>query len=173
MDKYGKLIDEHTLQFERLLSGPIARVWEYLTVGEKRALWFAGGPMDHYVGGNITFEFNHDNLSPLDEKYPEKYKDMEGGVTHNAKVVTYDEPHLLEIDWDGELVSFKLKEIGDQVLLTLTHTKLVQERDLRIGTFAGWHTHLDILVDRLDGKDPKAFWKAHSAMEDEYGKLIS
>jgi len=28
------------------LPGPIERVWEYLTDPDKRARWFAGGPME-------------------------------------------------------------------------------------------------------------------------------
>ncbi|WP_424960992.1 SRPBCC family protein [Ekhidna sp.] len=172
MDKYGKLIEDHTLQFERLLPGPIERVWEYLTDGEKRALWFAGGPMDTVPGGKVEYQFNHDLLSPEEEVIPEKYKDLEGGMTSMADVLTYNEPHLLVIGWEGGEVTFKLEEQGDQVKLTLTHSNLKRDRDARIGTFAGWHTHLDILQDRLSKKDPKAFWTAHSKMEEEYEQMI-
>jgi hypothetical protein len=38
---------------------------------------------------------------------------------------------------------------------------------------AGWHTHLDILVDVLEQQKPKAFWKTHSALEDEYAQRLS
>ena len=172
MDKYGKLIGDHTLQFVRLLPGPIERVWEYLTDGEKRALWFAGGPMDTKAGGKVEYQFNHDRLSPEEEVYPEKYENLKDGMTSMADVITYDAPTLLVIGWEGGEVTFKLEEQGDQVKLTLTHSNLKTDRDARIGTFAGWHTHLDILVDRLSGKDPKAFWKAHSAMEEEYVNMI-
>ena len=37
MNDYGELLDENTVRFERLLPGPIERVWSYLTEGEKRA----------------------------------------------------------------------------------------------------------------------------------------
>ena len=43
MNRYGERIDASTVRFERLLPGPIERVWEYLSNGTKRATWFAGG----------------------------------------------------------------------------------------------------------------------------------
>ena len=43
MSKYGERIDETTVRFERLLPGPIERVWQYLTDGDKRAKWLCGG----------------------------------------------------------------------------------------------------------------------------------
>ena len=39
MSRYGERIDDTTVRFERLLPGPIERVWEYLTDGDKRATW--------------------------------------------------------------------------------------------------------------------------------------
>jgi hypothetical protein len=38
----------------------------------------------------------------------------------------------------------------------------------RVG--AGWHTHLEILADRLEGKEPQGFWKVHMPLEEEYEK---
>ena len=46
MDKYGVVIAPNTIRFERLLPGPIERVWAYLTESEKRAKWLASGAMD-------------------------------------------------------------------------------------------------------------------------------
>ena len=46
MKNYGKLINASTLEFERILPGPIQTVWEYLVDADKRALWFAGGATD-------------------------------------------------------------------------------------------------------------------------------
>ena len=39
MNDYGELLDESTVRFERLLPGPIDRVWSYLTKSDKRAQW--------------------------------------------------------------------------------------------------------------------------------------
>ena len=31
-----------------------------------------------------------------------------------------------------------------------------------------WHTHLDMLIDLLNGREPQPFWKTHTAWEAEY-----
>ena len=169
----GKLIDPDTLQFERLLPGTLVQVWEYLTDPDKRALWFAGGEMDPFPGGKVTYRFNHKNLSPEDDPIPSKYKDLEEGMTSVANVLTYDPPRLLVIGWEGGEVSFKLEEAGDKVKLTLTHSNLPEDPERRVGTMAGWHTHLDIMVDRLSGKDPKGFWGVLMPLEKVYTKILS
>ncbi|WP_234274916.1 hypothetical protein [Billgrantia zhangzhouensis] len=38
---YGKDIAEDSIRFERLLPGPIERVWAFLTESDKRGLWLA------------------------------------------------------------------------------------------------------------------------------------
>lgn len=172
MNNYGKLIEQNTLQFVRLLSASMEEVWEYLVDDEKRGLWFAAGPMDSHAGGKVEYRFKHDTLSPEKEVIPEKYKNTEEGVTSPADVLTYDKPHLLEIGWEGGVVTFQLEEMGDQVKLTLTHSNLPADKDQRLGTFAGWHTHLNVLDDRIDGKDPKGFWTEHGKMEKVYNRVV-
>lgn len=167
MNDYGTLIAPNTLQFVRMLPGPIEYVWEYLTDPDKRALWFAGGPMELKAGGDVTFEFEHKRLSPEHDLPPEKYKEHENGSTSKATVLECVPPTKLVIDWEGK-VSFELEAVEDQVKLTLTHDHLNDERDPRIGVMAGWHTHLDILEDRVKGIDPKGFWAAHMKKEQEY-----
>ena len=41
MNEYGTLIGNNSIRFERLLPGPIERVWAYLVEPDKRALWLA------------------------------------------------------------------------------------------------------------------------------------
>ena len=62
MDKYGKVLSPDTIRFERLLPGPIERVWAYLTEPEKRAQWLAGGAMEGHVGGAVRLLLQHDGL---------------------------------------------------------------------------------------------------------------
>jgi len=42
---YGVLIEPATLKMERLLPGPIERVWAYLTQSDLRSQWMAAGDM--------------------------------------------------------------------------------------------------------------------------------
>ena len=170
MNEYGKLIDHTKLQFERLLPGSMDQVWEYLVDGEKRALWFAGGATDLQNGGKMALVFNNSQFSPPDPA-PEKYKEYGDGFVSEAVVLKSEPPHLLEIEWDG-IVRFELEEVGDQVKLTLTHEKIEDKLETRIGTLAGWHTHLNILVDLISGNEVKKFWPVHMGLEEEYSELI-
>ncbi len=40
-DAHGVLIEPMSLQIQRLLPGPIERVWSYITDGELRRTWLA------------------------------------------------------------------------------------------------------------------------------------
>jgi uncharacterized protein YndB with AHSA1/START domain len=42
-DEYGEVREPRTFRIERLLPGPIERVWSYLTESEKRRRWFGAG----------------------------------------------------------------------------------------------------------------------------------
>lgn len=41
---YGEKIAEESIRFERLLPGPIERVWAFLTESDKRGQWLAPAP---------------------------------------------------------------------------------------------------------------------------------
>ena len=76
MSEYGELIDESTVRFERLLPGPIERVWGYLTEKEKRAKWLCGGDVETSVGGHVDMHFHNVSLSTDDDiPRPDKYRD--------------------------------------------------------------------------------------------------
>ncbi|CFN67405.1 Uncharacterised protein [Bordetella pertussis] len=42
-DGHGARLDAQSIRFERLLPGPIERVWAWLADADKRARWLAGG----------------------------------------------------------------------------------------------------------------------------------
>lgn len=178
MEKYGKIIEPGTIRFERLLPGPIERVWAYLTESDKRGKWLASGKTEPQVGGLVELNFRHADLSPKDDPIPEKYKHMEDGTGFTGRVTQYDPPRLLSYTWGEETgeeseVTFELtpKE-DDKVLLVLTHRRLGDDSDLLISVASGWHTHLGILVDRLNGREPKGFWTVHGRMEEEYEERL-
>lgn len=167
MGKHGELITPTTLQFERIMPGPIHRVWEYLTDEKKRGLWFAAGPTDLNPNGEMKLVFQNSTLSSKPEATPEKYKDFGDGFESIAIVLKLEKPYLLVLEWEG-IVTFKLEELDDKVKLTLTHENLQQTNDAIVGTLAGWHTHLDILVDLMNEREPKGFWTVHMRLEQEY-----
>lgn len=175
---YGTFPEPETLRFERLVSGPIERVWDYLTKSDLKGKWLAAGDVEPRIGGKVEQRFHHQDLSEKDDSIPEKYKNMEDGSDLVGRVVNWDPPRLLSYTWpegtgDESIVTFELfpKE-NNKVLLILTHQKLGGDRNMLIGVAAGWHTHLGILVDRLEGKKPNSFWKIHIKMEKEYEQRL-
>ena len=172
MSHYGERIDKSTVRFERLLPGPIERVWEYLTDSDKRGSWFASGETELEVGGKVEMLFNNTSLSTLpDIDPPEKYKDFSDDIAFDGTVTQCAPPHLLAYTWNFENenseVCFELLQDGDKVRLVLTHRKLASDREV-LDVSAGWHTHLDILGDVLEGREPRPFWKTHTPLEAEY-----
>lgn len=175
MKDQGKLIGPSTLYFERLLPGPIEKVWKYLTDSELRGLWFASGETELKPKGKIEFHFKHDRLSDEHDPIPEKYSEHAEGSSSYGEVLEVDPPFLLKYVWGSDgIVTYKLTEVeSNQVLLELTHEKLSKDKDFRVGVMAGWHTHLNILQDRLEGKAPKGFWSVHMPLEDFYQKSLA
>lgn len=175
MDKYGKIISPDTIRFERVLPGPITRVWDYITDSEKRGKWLASGDMQLFAGGQYTLHFKHSELSPAQETPPEKYKDMVNGHSFTGTVLQCEPPYLLVFTWvDGSEVTIELAEQQEdnRILLVLTHRKLSPKKTTRISIASGWHTHLHILSDVLDGTVPKGFWEVHNRMENTYAAKL-
>lgn len=177
MSNYGIFTGPGTVRFERLLPGPIERVWTYLTESDKKAKWLAAGVVEARVGGKVEFRFKHSDLSEIDDPIPEKYKHMEGGTYFEGRVTKWNPPRLLSYTWgegtgeDSE-VTFELTPEGEKVRLVLTHRRLGDDSDILISVASGWHTHLDILFDRINGRTPQGFWTVHTRMEREYkGKI--
>ena len=52
-------------------------------------------------------------------------------------------------------------------LLVLTHRRFA-DRNMMVGVASGWHSHLAVLVERLKGREPAAFWAVFSAVNAEY-----
>ena len=52
---YGVLTDPTTLKIQRLLPGPIERVWAYLTQSDLRRQWLAAGSMEMAAGSSFEF----------------------------------------------------------------------------------------------------------------------
>ena len=94
--------------------------------------------------------------------------DAEGHGT----VVACDPPRLLTFKFGnaGE-VTFELTPKGKDVLLVLTHRDL-SDRKMMVGVSSGWHSHLAILTDVLNGDEPHPFWTTVTRMETEYEKRI-
>jgi len=173
MEDYGVVTEPDTMRVERLLPGPIERIWAYLTEPDKRAKWLAGGPMELRVGGRAESRFKHADLS-AEKTPPEKFRKMEGGHTLNCRITACGAPRLLSYTWGedwGEVI-FELLPRGKDVLLVVTHRRL-GDRGTIASVAGGWHAHLGILADRLHKREPQGFWSAYMRLEADYERRLA
>ena len=166
-DQFGVITEAGAVRFERLLPGPIERVWEYLTVPEKRRLWLADGPMELTPGGEMELTWRNSELARPDEVTPERFALFEG-ASMKGRILRVDPPRLLVHSWDEDAeVIYELAERGDKVLLTLTNRKLPNRAEI-VGVSGGWHSHLALLAARLEGVEPPRFWDMVERVGREY-----
>jgi uncharacterized protein YndB with AHSA1/START domain len=176
LSEFGVVTQARTVRFQRVLPGPIERVWAYLTESEKRGRWLASGPMELRVGGRVELNFRNAELSPHVEQPPDKYRHLAEGATIYGYVTRCDPPRLLSYTFDeasgvASEVTFELTPQADDVLLVLTHRRL-PDRATMISVAGGWHTHLGILLDHLNGREPCPFWSTHTRLEAEYDRRL-
>lgn len=151
----GEMDKVPCVRFQRLLPGPIERVWQYLTEADKLPEWFGQGAIEAHQGGGVSLMDGH----------------IRGVVTQCRP------PHLLIYTWNvfapGQEVSdypesylkleLQAQEDG-QVLLTLTHLPILERFERQ--NAMGWHTFLDLLENVLRGgpsKTRKDYMKANAA----------
>lgn len=165
--RYGELENGDTLRLERLLPGPIERVWAYLTQSELRAKWLAAGEMPLSDGAPFQLTWNNNQLTDPPGAPPEGMGDCH---TMDSRITELDAPHRLSFAWSntGD-VTFELKEVGDEVLLTVIHRQLPATGNMRKYVSAGWHAHTDILAAELRGERPaRPFWDNWTALTETY-----
>lgn len=171
-ESFGNYSAPGTVHLERILPGPLERVWAYLTEPDKRAQWMANGSMELRVGGAVDLVFFNSTL--CGETTPERFKKYDGHPL-TGTVTRFDPPRALGFTWGGgaeaSQVEMVLSERANGVLLVVTHTRL-PGRDVVINVSTGWHTHLGVLLDLLSGGSLRPFWPRFIAAEQEYEKRI-
>jgi uncharacterized protein YndB with AHSA1/START domain len=168
-DAHGALIEPATLKIQRLLPGPIERVWAYLTDSELRRKWLAAGQMEMKVGAPFEFVWRNNELTNPPGQRPPGF-----GEEHRmqSRITEFDPPRRLAFTWQGSGdVSFELEPKGSKVLLTVIHRRL-PDRATMLKVGAGWHMHLDVLVARATGEQPEPFWDGWSRLKNEYDRRI-
>ena len=149
MSHDGMILDLHTVEFKRLLPGPIELAWDYLTKPELLKAWFADVTLEPRVGGAVTVRFGKVGC---------------GGASVEGTVLEFRRPHVIAFSWiklrsqpDGSIkhsdegkVRFELTERGDKVQLTLLHSGLpIHEL---AGHGAGWHAYLENLESQISNR---------------------
>jgi uncharacterized protein YndB with AHSA1/START domain len=127
MASKGWLEGKEIVRFERVLPGPLDRVWDYLTNPRHLAVWFGGEGMEFAieprVGGRVH---------------------LMGGVFH-GEVKDWRPPATLAYSWNlagvpapETLVTFDLAEEGGAARLALSQGPIAA--GFQAATFSGWHT---------------------------------
>jgi uncharacterized protein YndB with AHSA1/START domain len=140
MNDKGQLHKETMVRFERLLPGPMERVWDYLTSSEHLGKWLLNGTIEPREGGAVNLGDGH----------------IRGVVTQ------WQPPRRLTYTWNvfspgaypESYLTLELEPRGEQVALTLTHRPiLLPEFEGR--TMMGWHTFLARLLAVVEGREPE------------------
>jgi uncharacterized protein YndB with AHSA1/START domain len=169
-DAYGVLTEPSTLTIQRLLPGPIERVWAYLTESDLRRKWLASGHMEMKVGAPFELVWRNNELTNPPGKRPDGYGDEH---RMQSRITELDPPRKIAFTWgkgSGD-VSFELEPKGERVLLTIIHRRL-PDRSMLLGVSSGWHAHLDVLAARLAGVEPEPFWDDVTRLRREYDPRI-
>ena len=117
LDAYGVLTEPATLKIQRLLPGPIERVWAYLTESELRRQWLAAGQMEMKVGAPFELVWRNDELTNPSGRRPPRFGDEH---RMQSRITELDPPRKLAITWNGSGdVSFELVPKGNEVLLKI------------------------------------------------------
>ena len=169
LNAYGVLTEPATLKIQRLVPGPIERIWACLTQNGLRRQWLAAGEMEMQVGASFEFVWRNDELTDPPGQRPPGLSDEH---RMQSRIIVLDPPRKLAIAWgaSGE-VFFELDPKGNEVLLTVIHRRL-PDRATMLKVGAGWHMHLDILVARATGKEPAPFWDGWSRLREEYDRRM-
>lgn len=169
LDLYGTLTAPDTLRIERLLPGPIDRVWSYLTQGDLRRKWLAAGEMPLTRGAAFTLTWHNDDLTSPSGTRPEGF-----GAEHSmtSRIIDVAPPHRLAFTFGTATeVEIELREQGDKVRLTLTHRR-IPDRGMALMVGPGWHAHLDVLQAQLGGPETAPFWDMWQKLRAEYEARI-
>jgi uncharacterized protein YndB with AHSA1/START domain len=170
MSRDGSLLDLHTVEFKRLLPGPIELAWDYLTKPELVKTWFADVTLEPRVGGSVRIKFGKDACGT-------------GGI--KGTIREYRRPHVIAFTWnqlrpqaDGSVkssdegeVRFELQEKGEKVLLTLLHSRLPTS-ELSPHS-AGWHAYLDNLDSVISGRGSIDFMRVFQELHPQYQEQVA
>jgi uncharacterized protein YndB with AHSA1/START domain len=170
MSHDGSILDLHTVEFTRLLPGPIELAWDYLTKPELLKTWFAEVTLEPRVGGAVTVGFGKSDC---------------GGNSVEGTILEFRRPHVIAFSWiklrpqaDGSIkhshegeVRFALVEKGDKVLLRLLHSGLPTQE--LAGHSAGWHAYMDNLESHIAGRGALDFMAIFHDLRPRYDDRVA
>ena len=165
-DPYAVFTEPGTITLRRRLSGPIDRVWAYLTQSKLRRQWLASGEMPMQVSARFDLTWRNDELTVPSGQRPDGFP---GVHTSQNQIVAFDPNRVLAFSFGtyGE-VTFEIEPRDSDVTLTLVHRGL-NDRSILLVVGPSWHNHLDLLAARLLNSDSgDAYWDKMARLHAEY-----
>ena len=159
MSGRGEVQREGAVRFERLVPGPIERVWAHLTERALLPLWYGEGAylIEPREGGAISLMDGHIR-GVVTQWRPPRFLAYTWNVFDPGDTVSaYPESYL----------SFELEARGDDVVLVLTHRPIPPDFEGR--TMTGWHTFMDAIAAVLRGEKPLPRAEAMPRNAERYG----
>lgn len=166
---HGVLTGPSTLEIQRILPGPIERVWAWLTESDLRRKWLAAGEMALREGAEFELTWQNDDLTDPPGARPPGFSAQH---SMKSRIIAVEPPRKLVFTFGtaGE-VTFQLAPAGSRVRLSVIHRGL-PDRATMLKVSAGWHMHLDVLAARANGTNPPPFWDGWSRLMGEYDRLL-
>lgn len=149
------------VRFERLLPGPIAHVWDFLSTPARLPEWFGDGVIEPRTGGAVTLMGGHIKGVVTQWGPPRKLAYTWNAFSPGESTSPYPESYL----------TLTLEDKGAEVLLTLTHLPVLERFEKQ--NAMGWHTYLDMLTAAVRGEpvqSRKAYMERNAAL---YGVDLS
>ncbi len=154
MSDQGEALRVPAMRFERVLPGPVERVWAHLTNPHLLPGWFgAEGVIEPRQGGTVRFAEGH----------------VRGVITqwrphrHLACSWNVYGPRDADSLYPESYLSFDLAPEGAKVRLVLLHLPVLERFEAQ--NAMGWHSFLDMLDAALHGQkvEDRQFYMARNA----------
>lgn len=170
---FAKLTGPAKLEIVRILPATPERVWEYIVDPELRQKWFCAGATGDRPGQEFVMDFDHSRISNSPPP-----ADVECGdpIVMRGTILKYDRPFEFAYSWPeadgkGTIVTIKLAADGENTRLHLVHERL-ENPEFKKGASAGWHAHLDLLVDVAANAEVRDFWLHYAGLKAEYDQRM-
>ena len=148
MDSKGEMTSFPCVVFQRLLPGPIERVWAHLTDTSLMCAWFGEDSfIEPRQGGTVRMHGGHIRGTVTQWQPPHK-------LIYTWNVFEPDDGPNAVSAYPESYPTFELEPRGDQIALSFRHFPIL-DRFIPQNAM-GWHVMLDILSASLRGETVEA-----------------
>jgi uncharacterized protein YndB with AHSA1/START domain len=136
---------ERVLSFklDRLLPGPVPRVWDHVTKPELLSNWFGNGVIELRAGGKVHLMEGHIRGVVTQCRAPNL-------ITYTWNVFNPGDPPEAVSAFPESYLTLQLEERAKDVLLRLTHLPILDRFEAQ--NAMGWHTFVDMAEAALRGE---------------------